>query len=389
MKIGIDVTALIWKSKSGVEWYTRHIVVHLAKLLPDEKVFLYTPRPLPSDFVALLPPRWKVKVLQWPLPFGWIQIRWSLELLLHPVDVYFSPSYIPPIIHPKRTVVTIHDLAVKTDPGIFSCTERLRQQIALWRMVYTTSHICVVSHATKKDLQKYFPKLATPITVTPLGVDQIYFQECSVQKKDEIRKKQHLPQKYFLQLGRVVAKKNPKGAIDLARAYREQTGESVHLVFAGSVSDEYKKELLDFSGKHRMLRSAAGKHSVLGRKDDVEEKKRYIHFLGYVPEEDMPAILQQAMALLFLSHKEGFGLPILQAYASGTPVVRGNDEALKEIAGEHAIVYEQSNLTTTVRIIQNMLSDTIERKKIQQAMRYHSMSYTWKRTAELTLDILK
>jgi len=363
MRIGIDATAITGKSKSGVEWYTRHLLVHLAQILSHEKVFLYTPQPLPFAFTRTLPILWKVRVLQWPLPFGWVQLRLSFELLLHPIDIYFSPSYMPPLYHPKKTVVTIHDVAVKTNADVFSSFERMRQRVALWRMMESASRICTVSSATQNDLRERFPEMDTPVTLTPLGIDEVYFRSCSAEHKQRVREVYRLPEKYFLVLGRVVAKKNPEGAKDFVRAYRERTGEDQHIVFVGKVEESYKQQL-------------------------AQDARAFAHFLGYVPEEDIPALLQEAAALLFLSHKEGFGLPVLQAFASGIPVVIGNEPALKELAGGYAFICLHTAYAKAAQELHQLLGDRVRLERIRQQMRGRAKHYTWRRTAEKTLAAL-
>ena len=362
MKIGIDASALAQDNKSGVEWYTYHLLRHMAQQTFAVKVFLYVPKSLSYDVQLSLPSSWEIRVLQWPFCIGCTQLRVSLELLLHPIDVYFSPSYVPPLIHPKRTIITIHDLAVKTNPGEFSWRERFRQRIALWRTLHAASHICAVSQATRNDIVTYFPKYTTPITVTPLGVEEYYFTVAQDDQKKNIRHTYKLPPKYFLVLGRVTAKKNPQGAIQFTRAYREQTGEDVHVVFAGSIQEHTKNILLQ----------------------DVPE---WVHFLGYVQEHDVPTLLQEAQVLLFLSRKEGFGLPILQAYASGIPVVISDDLALKTIAGETGLVLDVRHMDITVQKLYALLSDTLQREQLKNVLRARGKAYTWNATACATCKV--
>jgi glycosyltransferase involved in cell wall biosynthesis len=157
MKIGIDASRYKIQEPTGVEWYSYHILNNLIPILGRDHeldVTLYTQKELQFD--EELPFNVKQKVIAQPR--FWTLLRLSLEMLLHPVDLLFVPSHILPLWLPKKTVVTVHDIAFKV-PGFEKAYDRKNMFLLNWstsRAVRKAYKIIVPSHATKRDLENIY-----------------------------------------------------------------------------------------------------------------------------------------------------------------------------------------------------------------------------------------
>ena len=156
MVIGIDASRANNKNKTGVEWYTWHLIKNLKKISGTQagrniQFVLYSREKLTGE-IAKLPENWTAKVLSWPPKRLWTQIRLSLEMLISPPDVLFVPSHVFPIIHPKKTVMTIHDVAALRFPESYNKFQR-------WYTIWSAKtglkklwKIIVPSNFTKNEL---------------------------------------------------------------------------------------------------------------------------------------------------------------------------------------------------------------------------------------------
>src|SRR5689334_7499897 len=135
--------------KTGVEHYAQQLIEHLAKIDRQNSYILYL-RTKPQAWLTQLPNNFKIKVI--PFPIFWTQLRVSLELFLHPVDVLFIPASALPIFHPKKSVVTIHDVAWKYFPESFTWFMRNFLELSTRFAVNKASNIIAVSESTKQDL---------------------------------------------------------------------------------------------------------------------------------------------------------------------------------------------------------------------------------------------
>src|SRR6185503_5545744 len=129
MTIGIEAERANHAQKTGVEHYAKQLILHISKIDHENQYVLYL-RTKPQDWFFDLPKNFKIKVM--PFPIFWTQIRISLEMLFHPPDVLFIPASSMPIIHPKKTVVTVHDLAFMYYPEMFTTFMRYFHRFEDW-----------------------------------------------------------------------------------------------------------------------------------------------------------------------------------------------------------------------------------------------------------------
>ena len=182
MVIGIDASRANHEEKTGVEWYAWHLIEEFKKIIPDtHRVILYSDEPL-RGALSVLPAHWESRVLRWPPRRLWTQVRLSYEMLVRRPDVLFIPAHVCPIIHPDRTVMTVHDIAAVQFPETYSRFEHwyslssARYAVKrLWRVIVPSEHV-------KKQLLAFVQHdVSTPhnIVVIHHGFDRRYLTPIS------------------------------------------------------------------------------------------------------------------------------------------------------------------------------------------------------------------
>jgi len=369
MIIGIDATRANDEQKTGVGWYAFFLIQELKKIIPKEvNVILYTDKPLSGELKDL-PENWKEKVLAWPPKKLWTQIRLSFEMLFHAPDVLFIPAHVFPLIHPKKTIMTVHDIASHRFPHSYSFFERWYSLLSakfagkyLWKVI-------TPSYFTKKEMEDVFhlgKKESEKISVVHLGYDETY----NLEKKNsdiDIIKKYGIVKSYFLSLGRLEEKKNTKESIRAFTLWRKRNKKDFQFVCVGGPGFGYE-EIQKEKKKNEFF-------------EDILE-------LGWIPPNELKIILRHAKVFVFSSLYEGFGIPVLEAMASGVPVVATKGHSVEEIGGD-ALWYAKSTKAEDIAEILQELSrlEGERNKKIQKGLE-RVKQFSWKKTAEETWNIL-
>jgi glycosyltransferase involved in cell wall biosynthesis len=175
-----------------------------------------------------------------------------------------------------------------------------------------------------------------------------------------------LPKKFALFFGTLEPRKNLRAVIEAVEKYREQTHNDLHLILAGKPTF-YVKKLF---------------HSL------SKNQKQFVRQLGYVKTQDRPALYRLAEVVLFPSIYEGFGLPIIEAQASGTPVITSNTSSMPEVSGRAAICVDPYNPNDLAAALKELfLNQEFKKQKISEGLE-RTKEFSWKKTAEQTQEIL-
>jgi len=233
------------------------------------------------------------------------------------------------------TVVTIHDLHFERDPSVMGRLDRLTFKTMVPRSVRKADHVLAVSERTKRDAVELYGVSPDKVTVTPHGVDPAFTPGDGTHDD------------YLLFVGAVQARKDPLAALDVA----DRIG--LPLVVAGPAKET---ELA------------------------LELRARGADVRGWVDKRELAELYRRAAALVLPSRYEGFGIPVLEAMASGTPVVLSGDEALREVAGDAGIY---GDLAAGVRTALD------ERERYAQAGLERAAHFTWQESARLTADVYR
>lgn len=368
MVIGIDASRANNAQKTGVEWYAFFLIQELKKIIPDDvKVVLYSERPLEGE-LANLPKNWSSKVLSWPPKRFWTQIRMSFEMLFHSPDILFIPAHVFPLIHPKKTVMTVHDVAAFRFPKSYS---RFEQWYSLWSAKYALKKlwkVIVPSEFTKKELEDLTQKENHNVHVVYHGFDPKIQEKKSPEEIQTILEKYKIQKPFFLTIGRVEEKKNTARIIRAFDIFKSRSAhiENFQLVCVGKPGYGYEKV-------QDTINSSPNKK-------DIRE-------LGYVEQSDLSILLQETVALVFPSLYEGFGIPVLEAFAARIPVISSSTTSTKEIAGDAALLVHPEFVEDIADDLELLTQENLVRQTLIGKGFYRVQNFSWKKCAEKTLEI--
>jgi len=360
-RIAIDYTPA-YEQGGGIGRYVRELTAALATEDPvtDYRLFVagakreqlpHPPRPNFDWRTTILTPRWLARIwqrAQLPLP---------VEIITGPVDLFHATDFVlPPTLPRTRSLLTVHDLSFLRVPDAASPSLRRYLEAVAPRSVERADHVLADSQATKDDLIEIYRTPANKISVLYSGVDARFGPVTDQMTLKAVLDKHNLrDKKYVLSVGTVQPRKNYSGAIRALSRIRDQ-GIDLHYAVAGGpgwLEDEM----------YRSIRETA-----------MEDR---VHILGFVPDEDLPALYSGARALLAVSLYEGFGLPVLEAMACGTPVITSNLSSLPEVAGDAGILVNPLDNEAISDAIMKTLTDAALRQQLVAAGFERVKRFSW------------
>ena len=366
MLIGIDASRLNVKNKTGVENYSSKLIYWLKKIDHHNQYILYTPKISDTELLEL-PDNFHLHVI--PFPRLWTQIRLPFGLRSDRPDVFFVPSHVLPFIpFRSKKVVTIHDVAFRYLPESYSDFARNYLDLTTRYALKVADKIITISQTTKNDLIKFYGAKEDKIKVVYLGYDAPISKKESFQdvKWEVIAEKFKINKRFLLFIGRIEKKKN---IANLIKAFYEvlATGADLQLVLAGSKNKDY--EIVD----------------ELIAKYNLQER---VIFTGYVKEEEKDYLLHNASAFVFLSLYEGFGIPVLEAFSAGLPVIASDIPVFQELYKDAAVLVDPNKTDEICLAITKVLKD--RRKQESMIRRGHELAgeFTWEKCARETLEAL-
>lgn len=380
MIIGIDASRANLSEKTGVEWYAWHLIENLKKQSIDNidyetekgiRFVLYSYKPLHGD-LSKLPPNWSEKTLHWPFKKFWTQIRLSWEMLVNPPDVLFVPSHVFPIIHPKKTVMTVHDVAANKFPQSYS---RFQHWYTLWAAKYAVHHlwrVIVPSLFTKKELSEIskmgFKEIEDKVQVIKHGYDKRYAKSYDKFAMKQVLEKYKISFPFFLTVGRLEERKNTKRIIQAFNhlSHNAKT-EKYNLVLIGNPGYGYAE---------------------VERAIEESPYKDRIICLGWVKTEDIVLLMNAAEIFVFTSLHEGFGLPVLEALACGTPVVATKGSCTEELAGDACVYVDSGDIWSITQGIASLLENQELRNANAKKGLERVQNFSWEKCSAETYKLL-
>ncbi|MDP2631670.1 MAG: glycosyltransferase family 1 protein [Candidatus Uhrbacteria bacterium] len=369
--IGIDANVLTRKNRTGTERYVYELLTEMMKntLMEGERVLLYSSAPL--DDLGIMPNGWSVQILNWIPKKAWTHARLSWELIRRTPNLFFTPAHEIPAFHGRTQIVsTVHDVAFRKVPGVYTSKIRKRQEWAVGRAIKESSHIITVSETTKADLLELYNVQGNTISATPLAVRRQDFtvQENTLQAT--LQRYGVSKGKYFVTIGRIEDKKNISTLVKAFEEYKRSVG----------VGDSFKLFLGGTYGR-------GGED--LKKMIDSSPARSFILTPGYVPEEDLAPLVAGSAAYVFPSWYEGFGIPALEAFAAGTVLIASDIPALHEVAGNAAVFADPKSVSQWADKMIRISSEEISREeKIAQGSERLEM-FSWATTASKTWEVLR
>ena len=367
VRVGIDAR-LLGNLRSGIGRYTTYLVEELGALPGPEEYALFLDRP-PREWLES--PRLTPYVIPNRHRLLWSFHSLPLRLRRLGLDCYHSTTgYELPFVKRAAYVITVHDLIPLRLPALTPWRYRTAFRFLMQRAVRVADRVIAVSESTRRDLIHLLHAPAERITVVPEAADGRFHPLADQGALAHVRLRYSLPRRFLLFVGLLEPKKNMNGLLQAVACLRR----------SGRWPSDLRLVVVGDEGW--AVGSLPERVSALGLEGIVR-------FLGYVPDQDLPLLYGAAEAFVFPSLYEGFGLPVLEAMACGTPVVASTRGSLPEVAGDAALLAEPDQPEALAEKIHRFISDPALRQEYRERGIERARAFSWRRTAEATLAIYR
>jgi glycosyltransferase involved in cell wall biosynthesis len=367
VRIAIDARKL---HDFGIGTYIRNLLKHLALIDRDTEYVLLC-RPQDVKVAEGLGPNFRA-VAESSRPYSVAeQVMLPARLVAQNVSLLHEPHYVLPPLVPCRAVVTIHDCIHLMFPQYLP--NRLAYAYAranLWAAARRAERIFTVSETSKADILRYCDVAAERIIVVYNAIDARFATPPEPEAVERVRERYQLHGPFALYVGNIKPHKNLERLIDAFDLVRRGGFERLELLIIGDQISKYPR-----------LRRAVDKHKL----------HKHVRFLGFVPDDTLAALYRLATVFVFPSLYEGFGLPPLEAMASGTPVVTSNRSSLPEVVGDAAVLVDPYSAASIADGIQQVLSDPELRRSLSARGLARAREFSWdasiRRVHEVYMDV--
>ncbi len=370
MKIGYDGKRAV-RNMTGLGNYSRLVIESVGESYPQHNLSIYTPDMRDNPRLQTIK---SLNNIEFLLPdkkeqrFGksmWRSWGISHRLKSDSIDIYHGLSNELPLnIHKcgVRSVVTIHDVIYRRLPYCYKAIDRKIYNFKYGHSCKIADKIIAVSECTKKDIIEYYDIADNKIDVVYQGCDKSFFKQCNTDRLNEIRRQYHLPEQYILQVGTIERRKNAELTIRALAGVNKD----IKLVLVGK-GGAYLEE----------VKRIAEQESVIDR----------IIFLHNVPFIDLPAINQAAEVIVYPSHYEGFGIPILEGLASQRPVIAATGSCLEEAGGENSIYVDPHNPKQLCEALNAVINNVIDKAHMINSGLKHANKFDNDNMAEKIMSV--
>jgi glycosyltransferase involved in cell wall biosynthesis len=373
MRIGFGVTVLARCLKSGgidgIGSYTRELMKRFLALDGLDLVPISYGHPLPPmDSMVSEALQYRGYAIPAVLSAFSGQPFPGAGNLSNKLDLMHATDHLIPNLGKVPVVATLMDAIPLSHPEWVGSRFRGLKN-ALWRRsAQWASHVVTISEYSKQEIETHFGLAADDISVIPLGVDERWFHPLAPKALQDTLRKHGLPENYFLFVGTLQPRKNISRVIDAHRSLPQAIRNEAPLVIVGRAGWQCDDVV-------EALGSCAYGSSV--------------RWLRHLPDDDLLAVLKGAMALVFPSLYEGFGLPVLEAFAAGTPVITSNCTALTEVAGDAALLVDPTDTSSISEAMLRVLEDSTLAGDLREKGLARARLHSWDSTARMTLDVYK
>jgi len=373
MKIAVNAADLDHSRIDGTRIYIQNLLKNFGRLAKDDRFLIYHKDKFNSQLTFPHFDSYEIKKLQ---KFSWwTQTRFAWEILRARPEILFMPMHSLPVFRPRKTktVVTIHDLAFKFFPDHFPKKDLRRLNFFTDYAVKHADKLIAISNSTKADILKLYPKISEEkIKVIYHGYDKELFR--SNISKDEIKKinskfnpaKAGQNTRYIIYVGTIQPRKNIETLLEAFEILRHD--------------EKYKDLGLVIAGSPGWLAEPI-----------VEKIKKTpgAVMTGKFETCDLPALLAGAEIFVLPSLYEGFGLPVIEAMACGTPVIAADNSSLGEIAGDATLLFESKNATQLAHLMRQVLEDENLRDDLRKKGLERAKNFSWEKCAQETLEWIR
>ena len=378
MKIGVEASCLGRKQRTGVDHYTFFLLQAMIKLAPQHQFELEYFRFLTKPPVSLGLEAPNVRQHRVSLIPGKLYSVLFKYLWAPPIDllsgargsVYLFPNFARwRLLFTRKSVVVIHDLAFHHAPEYVP--QRLRDYLEKYvpKALEKANHVLAVSETTKQDLIKTYGIPAERITVASNAVDHTFFYPREAAESKIAAQKYGVDGPYIMFHGTIEPRKNLKGVMEAYRQLPAKLQQRYSLVLSGG------KGWLD-DDIHQQI-------------EELKSKGAQVVQTGYIDQADLPALYSGASVFLYPAFYEGFGLPIIEAMACGTPTITSNVSAMPEAGGDAGILINPHDSADIARAIAKVLESPAQSQQMRAAGLQHVKQFTWEDSARAALKAIE
>ena len=365
MRIAFDGTTLI-PAKSGVGFYSEHLLSHLATEFGDDEWIVLSNRPVSTS--EPLPEHLRVDLsggLPWRVP--WIQFTAPARLNRLQVDLAHFTNSICPLRSPVPTVLTIHDMSLELFPGLHPRRRRLTRRLVR-RCAHRAQAIIAVSESARGNICSILGIHPRKVVVVREAAAPAFRPVRNRRLLKAVTNRYGLPDRFMLHVGTIEPRKNLVSLVEAFARIRALRQSGLGLVLAGSWGwgfREVKKTIrrLGLSGSVRLP--------------------------GYVAFDDLPALYSLASFTIYPSLHEGFGLPVIEAMACGSPVVTSPNSSLFETAGQAALMLEGTDPGSISRAIGRLLDHPRLREELSSRSLQNAERFSWTAATRETYEVYR
>lgn len=283
------------------------------------------------------------------------------------VEVVHATDHFIPKISRKPLVATIHDAIPLSHPESVRYNLKQLRHAMFKHLARSANEIITVSEHSKKEIVKWFGIPEDKLTVTPLGVDEDWYNDVDTEELARVKTLHALPDRFFFFVGTLQPRKNIRRIIDAHKSLPQHMRREVPLVIAGRHGWKCDAEVAELQNC----------------------SDGTMRWTQYVPSQDLLPIFKQATALVWPSLNEGFGLPVLEAFAAGLPVVTSTTTSLPEVAGDAALLVNPESIGEIAEAMQTIASNEILQNDLRTRGRARAKQFTWDRTARQTIEVYR
>ncbi len=375
MRVGILAHLLCFRPgyrQAGVSRYVEHLLRALPAVDPDDEFVVFAgPAARHPEHERYFPAalRWATTRLPTerpPVRIAWEQAVGPRALRRARIDVAHAPVNVGPIFSPAPSVVTVHDLSFLHYPEQYPGMKQRYLNLLTRLSVERADRVIAVSESTRQDVLRFYRVASERVATVPNGLDPSFRRIEDRETLAAFRARHGLPTCFILFVGTLQPRKNLVG---LLRAYARLLPRlDVPLVVVGAKGWLYE-------GVFQEARALGVSERVV--------------FAGYAPPEDLPLWYAAASVFVYPSLYEGFGLPVIEAMACGTPVVTSNTSSLPEVAGEAALLVDPTDPDALAEAIERALTDEALRWELKERGYERARRFNWERTARETVAVYR
>lgn len=367
MIVGVEGRTLQGE-RYGVARYLVNLLRELVLLDGEEEYVIYL-----SGEIAPLPissPRLRTRVLTRAPGLTWRHLRLPLAMRHEGVGLHFSPSYFLPLLKVCPSVVVVHDLTFKVHPEWFAADRRFRFDDLFWREVRRAERIITVSEHSKGDIVRLLGVEPSRVEVIYEAPDTFFRPVRDEELLAGVRDRYGLRPGFLFTAGAVHTRRNLERLVEAVSLAERELGRELQLLILGRPAPFSPP--VDIAG-------TAERCGLRGR----------VLRLGYVSEEELLLLYNACGLFVYPSLYEGFGLPVIEAMACGTPVACSDATSLPEVAGEAAAYFDPLSVRDMATAISSVLGDGALRERLREAGIRRAAIFSWRRAAEETLRVFR